>query len=214
MSLLKQIRYEKARMNRIRYIVNYVVVPIYFLIVLISLFVAGSLMSIDEHRYLPVFVSVMAGFVVLTTGLLASVPYVRKMEIATEIKKHSLDTVGVMLDEGKYIVDIDEELHLEFAVYGIQINADDFAYYDFVIQIETSNYFNQIQVMVNFALKPDRLLELNEQEFLSSFRIELTRELLFAIKTFDIPIKNQDELDFILDNREEAFTRIYKTGHI
>lgn len=164
MSLLDQIRFEKARMNRIRYIINYVVVPGYFLIVLVSLFVAVSLMSIDEHRYLPVFISVIAGFVVITTGLLASVPYVRK--------------------------------------------------YDFVIQIETSNYFNQIQIMVNFALKPDRLLQLNEQESLSSFRIELTRELLFAIETFAIPIKNRSDMDYILDNREEAFTRIYKTGHI
>lgn len=214
MSFMEQIRHEKSQMNRIRYIVNYLVVPLYLAAGAIVVIVGYVLMTIDEQKNEPVFIALLIMFGVITIALLISVPLIRRIEVATEIKKHNYDTSGVILPDIKLPVTVNEHLQLIFAEHGLTVNDHLYAWTDFIIWISTSNKYKLIRIALDFVFADEQTVRLDDGESITGFSLILTRELLCAIEAFGIPIKNRSDLDYILQNQKAAFTQIYLLGHI
>jgi len=210
----EQLQREKEVMNPLRYSINYRVTPLYAAITLILLLVSGILMSIDENKYLPFFIAMMVIFIVMTIALLASVPFIRSLEIEAEIKRHNFDLTGVCLPGRRLDVEIDEATNLVLLPYGVQINGQDFAYYDFTIRLNTANSYNRVWLNIDFSIKEGREYVASGEEKLIGFSLVLTRELLLAIGEFSIPLQNQADLDYVVNHQHEAFLQIYKFGHI
>lgn len=214
MSFMDQIRHEKSQMNRIRFVVNYLVVPLYLAAGAIVVIVGYVLMTIDEQKNEPVFIALLIMFGVITVALLISVPFIRRIEIATEIRKHNYDISGVILPDSKLPVAVNEHLHLIFAEQGLTANGHLYAWSDFIIWISTSNKYKLIRVALDFVFADERKVILDDGESITGFSLVLTRELLCAIEAFGIPIKNRSDLDYILHNQKPAYTQIYLLGHI
>ena len=72
-------------------------------------------------------------------------------------------------------------------------------------------------MIVNLALyfnrKEDEQLQYTGNEQID-FTIPLIKELIFAIKKYQIPVENQKELDFIMSNKKTAVTQILKYGKL
>lgn len=85
------IKEEKKRLNPIRRKINYIITPIYCAVCLAFLVPTICLMTIDDKKYLPVFLAFIGVFVLLTAAMLISIPFVRKKEVAIELPKYDLD---------------------------------------------------------------------------------------------------------------------------
>lgn len=194
-------KFEKANMNKIRYIINYFVVPIYALITLICLVMVGVLMEIDEHRYTPIAIGLFIFIGVMTFSLLVSIPLTRKLEIKAEIKRYDFDTSNI---ESNGIYDFsNEEVSLRFDENGIYINDTLFWYNHLKVFINTSNHLNCVWVSIIFYI--------NETNY---YDILLCGKIINMIEKFNINLLNRESFDYIINHKEEAFTKIYKTGQV
>jgi len=193
-------KFEKASMNKIRYIVNYRIAPVYALITVICLVMIGILMEADESRYTPVAIGLFVFIGVMTVVLLASIPYTRKLEIKAELKCYDFDTSSV---ESKDVYDFsDEEVSFRFDKNRMYINNTFYWYNHLRIIVNTSNYLNRIWIMIMFFI--------NESDY---GQVLLNGDTLNMVEKFNINLVNRETLDFIVNHKEEAFDRIYKKGH-
>jgi len=78
-----------------------------------------------------------------------------------------------------------------------------FWYNHLKILLNTSNYLNRVWISIRFFINENVYCE-----FLVS------KEIIEMMKAFDITLSDNDSLDFIINNKREAFTKIYKTGHV
>ncbi len=194
------IKYEKENMNRIRYIMNYRIVPIYFLLVVVIITVVGITMSIDDKKYEPLAIVMFVIFGVISIALLSSVPFVRKKEIACEMKRYNFEEPENKLSTYNFS---DQEITLLFDEKGMTVNNTFYWYNHLETVINTSNHLMRILITICFIM--------NEEEYIE---LPFTGETIHMIKKFRTNLLNQEDFEYILDHKEEAFTKIYKTGHV
>ena len=213
MGFLDLVKAERRMMNPIRFRMNYVVVPIFFTVTVTCILVGAVLISIDETRYEGAFIGIMVLVGVLMAALLASVPFVRRKEIAIELAKHDYDTSTVEdRDTYEFVFSDGSSVALEYA--GVTIFDRFFHYGGFRIAVETSNMLNQVHVFLSFQLKGGCSLAEEEDGSVDGFHLELTKELLHAVDHFPIRIENRSVLDALRSDKQKAFEQIYKTGRI
>jgi len=82
---------ENQQLNPIRRKINTVIVPLYLAVFAVALTVGGILMSKDEECYLVVFLILIGIVLLMTVALLASLPLIRKKEVAIEVEKYNLE---------------------------------------------------------------------------------------------------------------------------
>lgn len=214
MGFLDAIRSEAARLNRIRFVMNYVLVPAYLLLSLGGILVGGILMSIDEQRYESTFIGILIAFVLLSVVFLASVPFVRRREIRIELRRYGFDASSIAPGDEAFTCIFDEELTAVFDRHGVRLNDCDLAYHHFFISVVASNPANHVLVQLEFRLKREQPVPLPADATLASFAVLLRKELIWMFRQGFIRIENPEVLDHILEHPTDAFTQIYKYGRV
>ena len=201
MTLRDIMNLEKANMNKIRYIVNYRVLPIFGIVTVALLVTVSILMTIDEDKYTPAAIAIFVFLGVLMVGVLISVPYTRRAELAIEMKRYDFDVSNLY---PRQVYDFFYgTLSLRFDKNGMYVNGVLFWYNHSKMFINTSNKLNRIWITL--------VLYIDES---CCFELLLDRDVLSMIKEFGIPLSNQATLDYIINHKEEAFKKIYNKGHV
>ncbi len=195
------LQYEKDNMNKIRFVMNYRIVPAYVIAAIVCLAFICVMMSIDETKYTPAAIALFVFIGLLSALLLSSGPYVRKREIAEEMKRYDFETVGEK-SNGTYDFS-DNELSVHLDANGMTINGLFFWYNHLRIFLHTGNKLNRIQIAVVFCM--------DEQ---NSVEIPLNGDTIDMIRKFHIQLENPDDLMYIVSHKKDAFNKIYKTGHV
>lgn len=203
---------EKSKMNKIRFIVNHYIALPYAAFAIIGAIISTIFMDIDEVKYLPILITY---FIVIGVGgicLLIATPIIRKIEIKLECAKKDFDISSVGdKDEFEFYV-LDEELTIKLSSNGIIIDEHlyEFSYFD-VSLLFTSNSF---LVDLNICFKSKYITEEDCSEMQHMIIIPLTKELIYAIKKYNVIVRNQHELDFIVNNKEIAIKQILTYGKL
>jgi len=195
------IKNEKAEMNKIRFVVNYRIVPAYIFIVILILITISILMSIDEIKYTPLAITLFIIIAAITVILLISVPFVRKKEIDMEMRRYDLCEIENEC-ERTFNFSNDDFL-LSFDSNGMTLNDDFFWYNHLKISIDTSNYLNRVLISIIFLIDENNYC-----------RIPFNGETISMVRKFNIKLENPEVFEYIICNKEDAFVQIYKTGRV
>lgn len=192
---------ERRFMSRIRYLINYRIVPGFGIFCGICLAAIIILMEMDESKYGGV-AGVLFGLIALSgIVILATVPKTRNWEIAEELKRYDLTQSHPVPEDG-YTMEQDG-VKIEFTGEGLRVDGVFYWYNRLSPMLATSNRFLRIWLALQFSTDSTH-----------AFFIPLSSEVIAAINQFSIPIGNRQQFDFLLENKEEAFRQIYSTGSI
>ena len=198
---LKQIfLYEKAAMHPLNRLATYVLTPVYLVVSGIIIVVCTVVMEIDEKRFLPLLLILMGVFVLMSILLLACVPLIRKKVLQDEMDRYNFDFSDLPYsDVYEYCSD---DCTVRFDENGMYVEDNLFYYNHLTITVVTSNYCHRIYIAVRFAADEENYIE-----------IHLGARVLKMIRDLQIPVQNQNTLDYILSNKTEAFKHIYNKGY-
>lgn len=208
MGIKKIMDNEKKNMNSIRWKVNYVLVPIFLGVMVIIFSIVGITMSIDEEKYTPLAILLISIFGLMCVGLLSINPFIRKQEIKIEVSKYNFDKVVLENNSFYEFTPCNENTVVIFKEKTLEINGKDYDYSCFDIMIISSNSLNKINLTVLFTLQN------SGREHNPYLVFELDGRMISVLDKFNIMIKNRDVLDFIINNKEEAFKQIYNYGYV
>jgi hypothetical protein len=204
------IKIKKHQTSRIRFTVNYIVLPAMFGAVVIMLSLVCIFMAIDEQKYvtLAVVLFCVIGVVLAATVAVTylSVPIIRKRELQIECAKYDFDYAGEIHNiESIYlwIWETDEACKIDFEPLGIQFNDHFYLYSECTASVETSSRSYRIDITIRFCFENDKY-----------FSMVLEGYLIKIISKFDIQIVNQEIYDYIIHNKEQAFDQIYRYGDV
>jgi len=142
MKLIEMIKIEKAHMNKVRFIVNYVIVPIYWLVMAICLIIISIFMIIDEIKYTPLAIFLFCFLGLISILLLFSVRPTRNLEIKIEMSKYIFDDMNIT-PKSEYLYEIEEKIFL-FNKMGVYYNELFYWYGNVPVCVVTSNKLNLI----------------------------------------------------------------------
>lgn len=199
MKLSEHINLEDNHSNKIRFIMNYRIVPAYLIFSVVLLVAIGILMSIDEEKYTPVSIGLFIVIGIASIVLLASVPFIRKKEIESEINRYDFDTQNIELKDVYNFSN--DEVSFCFDKNGMFVNESFYWYNHLKIFITTSNSLNRIWISTVFFIDEDNFCE-----------IPLDGEIISMIYAFNMNLENPELLKYIIEHKEDAFTKIYKLG--
>jgi hypothetical protein len=223
------IKYEKSQMNRIRYVFNYriiafMTIPIFGLLILIAI-----LTSIDEQKYnsVAILLFIIDSFLMLGIGIAS--PFIIRKENEIEIAKWKNELFGVMpvknlqsfllappfmssmaefTSEGIIIKPADDSICDEPFEDVTKENEYFFPYHNVKVSFEMSNPLRLVKMFFSFEAKMDGA---EEEDY---FFIPLSQDLIKIVKKHNLTIENSEQLDYVLNNLEEAVTQILKYGKI
>lgn len=208
----------KAQMLPLNALFVYRITPIYALVSILLIAGFGVLMEIDDERYFLPAISLMGIFAALTIVLLASLPYVRKKAVETELQRYDFDTssinsadVWTFSAEGETVC---------FDRQGMQVRDVRYGYDDLCCRIVTGNWCRRINISLWCIPSEEDNEEEDEEEEGEGDEEEdgvllpLTSEVLKMIEYLNIQLDNPETLDFILHHRAEAFRQIYDRGFV
>lgn len=200
-SLKDIITIEKTQMLPSNFIFSYIVVPIYILLTISLLVAFGVLMQIDDNKYILHGIIIVAVFALMSIALLASVPFVRKSAIKKELDRYNFDTATVQPRE---LWDFStDEYKIKFDKNGMYVN-DELYYYNHLYKsLVTSNRYQRITICILFALSEEQTIFL-----------PVNPDSLKMLECLEITLDNDDDLQYILSNKEMAFEKIFRTGAI
>ena len=190
---------EKRYMNPIRYQTNYRLVPCYALFCAVCFVTGIVLMGIDDERFAPVFVGLLAIMGLVSVWLLLKVPETRKKELRLELERYDFDASFVP-EHNKYTIAY-EGAELVFDSNGIKVDEKFYWYGHLTPTLVTSNRFNRVWVAVMFGADPTKALF-----------VPVSPALIRAVEDLNIPLKNREAFDYLLQHKENAFAQIYKYG--
>ncbi len=207
MSKKKKIRlkdivaYEKTQMQPLIFTVSYILTPIYLCVCLLLLVAFGILMEIDDEKYLVQGLLLLGAFVLITILFLASVPFIRKRAIETEIERYDFNiSKAETFDMWDFST---EEFSLKFDKNGMHVNDELFYYNHLSKTVITGNYRKRVEIYLQFALSETQVVTLSVNP--------TTLKMLEFLK---IKLDNQDVLEYIISNKQEAFKEIYNKGFV
>lgn len=199
--LTEIISYEKTQMLPWDFTVSYVLAPIYAVVCVILLCAFGILMEIDEKKYLAPGLLCLGAFILISAIFLASVPFIRKKTINSELERYKFDTSDIYPLE---IYDFStKDFTLKFDKNGMYIN-DELFYYSHLSKIVlTSNYCKRIGIYLQFAASEELIVT-----------ISLNDTTLKMLEYLEIQLDNMHVLEYIISNKRKAFEQIYNKGYV
>ncbi|MBO5896143.1 MAG: hypothetical protein J6Q83_02475 [Clostridia bacterium] len=184
---------EKAIMLPLNFTTSYIVTPIYLVVTLLLLVGFGVSIETDNKSYI-IFGYVCLGiFALLSIALLATVPFVRKRAIKTELTRYDFDAS-------------DEEYSENFEFYnscvrfdkqGMYVNDNLFYYNHLRKRVVTNNKYQRVLIFLQFSAAEHEVL------------LPLNPETINMLTCLNIKLENQHILDYIINNKEKAFQQIY-----
>lgn len=192
---------ERSFMNPMRYRMNYRIAPAYGIFCAVCLFGSFFLMSRDEDRYWPVLVAALIAIAAASIWLLRKVPKVRQAELDTELARYDLDCSHVPEADAYRIAYETGELTL--TADGLRDGERFYWYNHLTPRLATSHKFNRVWIALQLGEDP-----------LKSYFLPLNPTVLKAIRQFQIPLENPEELEFLLAEPKKAVAQIYNTGNI
>lgn len=208
LSFRELLKKEKEEMNKIRAIVNYTIVPI-TLVIIFSIFIINLiLLTIDEEKYstLAIILFIVVGIILMS--LLISSFFVRKKEVKIELSKYDFTIDNE--PEKEYVIKNTEGTSFIFNKEGIIYNEKLYEYDDISVMLCTNNHLSKVNIFISFHIaKANKYIK-------PYFLIRLDKDLVNVIKKYNIKFSNKDQekLDYILNNKEEAFKQIITYGYI
>lgn len=199
--LKKILAYERANMLSICFSYSYIVAPIYIGISALLLTAFGVLMSIDEEKNLVPGLICLGVWLLFTVAVLATVPFVRKRVIRSEMAYYDFDaSKGEAKDEYDFSTD---DYSLVFDRYGMTVDGQLFYYNHMKKGVVTSNHLLRIGVYLLFVV-PDQV----------AVTLGVNPTTLRMLECLDIRLENEDDLRFIAEHTQEAFEQIYNKGRL
>ena len=196
----------KKEMNKIRYGLNYIVIPNFLIITCLLTIITIVLLNINEEKYSPyatILFSII-GIIIIAFFLYSKIT--RKKEVDIEVSKFDF----TIKDDNKeeYTIHTIEDIPFILNKDGITLNSEVYSYDNLIVTIHTSNTYLKVNIFVEFLLK-------HSNRYLKPyFYFKLDNDLLNAINKFNIKISNQKELDYIVNNQKQAFKKIIKYGYL
>lgn len=188
--------YEKRGMNRIRFVMNNRIVPAYLATLALIIAAIAILMSIDEVRFEGVTIGLLAFFGLMSIALLASVPFVRNREIDLELARYDFTVLPEHYkDEYEFFVN---GMKIHFDETGFIVDEDAFSYDHQTAEFSTSGRLMRVHLGFEFFTEFDRYTE-----------IPFCPESLAMIERFHIKLANASDLEYLLNNKRQAFLDIY-----
>lgn len=201
MNFSEIVAYEKSQMLPLNFVMSYVLAPIYAAISFLLIGAFCVLMEIDDTKFLFPGLICLGVWLLITIIFLLSVPFVRKKAIAAEMQRYDFDTSNVEAAElWNFSTD---DFSLKFDRFGMYVNDKLFYYTHLYKQIITSNYCKRVGIYLQFALSKEQAVTL----YVNPVTLKLLQSL-------DIQLENQQTLEYILSNKEDAFRKIYDKGHL
>ena len=195
------IAYEKTQMLPLNFMVSYILVPIYVVVSLLLIGAFGILMEIDDQKHLVPGLLCLGAMALISIVLLASVPFVRRKTIRTELNRYEFDTSAEI---PRQVYDFStEDFSLKFDQFGMYVNEDLFYYNHLQKNIITNNYCRRVNIYIQFALDEDHTVTL-----------PLNGVTIKMLESLEINLDNNHILAYILSNKEKAFQQIYDKGTI
>lgn len=201
-----KIKIEKLKMNKIRFTINYYVAMPFLAFGILGALISCRLMDIDEVKYLPILIIYFIIIGVFIFGFFIAMPIIRKHEIKIESEKidYNLDDI---IDKNEFIFLSNKGFNVIFSQAGIKIYEQLYPFSQFDVSLQISNKYMIVNLNLCFANK-----DKNSDETINSFFIPLTKESLYAMKKYNIPIQYQEDLDYIINNKESAVKQIFTYG--
>lgn len=195
------VTYEKTQMLPLNFTMSYIITPIYLGISFLLIAVFAVLMGIDDEKYLVHGLLCLGAFVLITILILASVPFVRKRAIETEIGQYDFNVSKVeTFDMWDFST---EEFSLKFDKNGMYVNDELFYYNHLSKMVVTGNYCKRVEIYLQFALSEDQVVTLS-----------VNPTTLKMLEFLEIKLDNQHVLEYIISNKKEAFKQIYNKGFV
>ena len=192
---------EKAIMLPLNFTMSYIVTPIYLVVTLLLLVGFGVSIETDNKSYI-IFGYVCLGiFALLSIALLATVPFVRKRAIKTELTRYDFDA-----SEENYSDTFDFSnpySSLRFDKLGMYVNDELFYYNHLNKQVVTSNKYKRVVMSLKFSASEEHIILL-----------PVNSETINMLNCLDIELDNRHILDYIINNKEKAFIQIYDKGFV
>ncbi len=193
---------EKARMLPLNALLVYRITSVYVFVSVLLSVGFGVLMDIDDERYFLPAISLIGIFAALSIVLLASLPYVRKKAVETELQRYDFDTSSINSAD-VWTISAEGET-VRFDRRGMQVRGVRHDYDGLRCRIVTNNYYQRINISLWCAS--------SEEE--DGVLLPLTSQVLKMIEYLNIPLDNPETLDFILHHRVAAFRQIYDKGFV
>jgi len=195
------IAYEKTQMLPLNFAMSYILTPIYVVICFLLIGAFAVLMEIDDEKYLVHGLLCLGAFVLISIVFLASVPFVRKKAIKTELERYDFD---ILKENALEIYDFStEEFSLKFDKQGMYVNDELFYYNHLDKRVITGNYCKRVEIYFQFSL--------SKEEF---FIISVNPTTLKMLDCLEIKLDNKHILDYIISNKKDAFEQIYDKGYV
>ena len=190
---------EKRGMNRIRFVMNNRIVPIWFAVLVLIIAAIVVLMLIDEARFEGLAAVLFVVFGLLIIALLVSVPFVRNIEINQELARYDFMVFPENVkDTYDYFVD---GANIRFDETGVIVDDDCFSYLKLKGELSTSGKLMRVHLGFEFFTEFDR-----------NIQIPLCPDSLAMIERFQIKLENASDLAYLLENKRQAFLDIYTYG--
>lgn len=195
------VAYEKAQMLPLNFAVSYILTPIYAVICFLLIGAFAVLMEIDDEKYLVPGLLCLGAFVLISILFLACVPLVRKKAIKTELERYNFD---ISEENALEIYDFStEEFSLKFDKHGMYVNDELFYYNHLYKNVVTGNYLKRVGVYLQFALDKEHRVTLG-----------VNPTTLKMLESLEIKLDNRHILDYIIENKKDAFEQIYNKGYV
>ena len=197
---------EKREMNPIRYKMNYIVVPIYLLLMVIILTVIGVTLSINEEKYTVLAIILFSVFGLFSLGLILSTPFIKKIEVKTELEKYDF-TIHEEEKERYEITDKNGNKCI-LSKTGLLFNGKLYKYDDLVIDFYSTNYLRKVCLNIEFVFVN------TDDEVAPYWNVRLNNDLVNAIVKYDIDFNGKDIFNYIINNKIDAFNQIITYGYV
>ena len=188
--------YEKRGMNRIRFVMNNRIVPVFVVVEILLIAAAAILLDMDEARFttLGIVLFSLSGFLIVL--MLVSVPFVRNREIDLELARYDFTVLPEHYkDEYEFFIN---GVKIHFDETGFIVDEDAFSYEHQTAELSTSGRLMRVHLGFEFFTEFDRYTE-----------IPFCPESLAMIERFHIKLANASDLEYLLNNKRQAFLDIY-----
>lgn len=202
----EKIKFEKLHFNKIRFAFNYYIAMPLLLFAILGAVIATKFMDMDEVKYLPVLIFYFILLGILIIGILIATPIIRKHEIKIESEKidYNLDDIK---DKNEFTFLSNKGFNVIFSQAGVKIDEQLYPFSQFNVSLQISNKYMVVNLNLCFDNKDE-----NSDETITSFFIPLTKESLYAMRKYNLPIQYQEDLDYIINNKETAVKQILTYG--
>lgn len=231
-------KFANKNLNKIRFIYNYIVLPVTFIVSFILMIISFILLFINPVKFMIAGIVLFMIVLVMSIAAFLVLPFVvRSKEINIEAQ-HLKELFESKLFENpltEYVlpkVDGGGIIPLVFAKTGFTLDNKSYSYDEFECGLFTSNYLYKANLVLVFSKKSEETSEtegkksshkeetekINDQgsegKEIKSFSLPLDINMLSIVKNFDIKLKNADVLLFIKDYPQIASKQILRYGRI